>query len=216
MPLKPKQGENTALGLYQLIGAPLHALVDAESHAAEATAEFIERIGFTRARDGDASGPLEGELGDLRMAEFQAQRQGPDGRPQKMAVKVPLLSMLPIPALQIKDAELEFFVKIVETMQHKPRSPRSAPPPPLPTEGDQAEGEPIQVPDRVEFRASVGRSPNDSSSRSFEMQIKMKIRVEQADIPAGLARLFNILEKSVQVAPEEIPPPTEPDRDVTR
>ncbi len=43
--------EPTALSFYQLIGAPLYALIEAESYAADATAQFIERVGFERAAD---------------------------------------------------------------------------------------------------------------------------------------------------------------------
>ena len=51
--------------------------------------------------------------------------------------------------------------------------------------------------ERLDFRASLSRRPPDSSRSSMEMQIRIKIRVEQADIPAGMARLFNLLEQSV-------------------
>ena len=35
---------SSALSLYELIGAPLNALVDAEAQAAMATAKFIQKI----------------------------------------------------------------------------------------------------------------------------------------------------------------------------
>jgi hypothetical protein len=59
--------------------------------------------------------------------------------------------------------------------------------------------------DRIDFRASLGRAESASGQRSIDMQIKVKIRVEQADVPAGLSRMFNLLEKSavVEVAPDE-------------
>jgi hypothetical protein len=63
--------QNDVLSLAQLIGAPIHALVDAEAQAAMATARFIRAVGFTGSSDGGAQGDGSmGDLGDLQMARF--------------------------------------------------------------------------------------------------------------------------------------------------
>lgn len=189
------KGDNPALSLYQLIGAPLHALVDAESQAAMATRDFIRDVGFLK-----GEGPAGEEYGDLRMVRFKTERHGPDGR-KSMEVQVPLLSMLPIPALQVKDAELEFFVKIIDTVDHRSDFATSGKPTATPAEEPAGAGGQPPMPkldaERLDFRASLSRRPPDSSRSSMEMQIRIKIRVEQADIPAGMARLFNLLEQNV-------------------
>jgi hypothetical protein len=198
-----RPGENTALSLYQLIGAPLHALIDAESQAAEATASFIERVGFRRPPPADrTAGPPEGsprppeerdELGNLRMVTFRYQRPGAEG-PRTLRVDVPLLSLLPIPALQIKDARLEFFVKIVDVESRGPARPASSQL--APVEADAAE--------RIDFKAVVGRGEG-AQQRSLDMRMKLLINVEQADIPAGMAKLFNLMEQNIASSVE--PPP---------
>ena len=55
MPAKPIIAQSSAMWLYQLIGAPLNALVKAEAQAASTTAEFIERYGFNPPEDPGAS-----------------------------------------------------------------------------------------------------------------------------------------------------------------
>lgn len=183
--MAPQTGENTALSLYQLIGAPLHAIVDAESQAAQATADFIERVGFRRRPEA-----AEGDFGDLRMVSFSHQRTGPEGTPRTFRVDVPLLSLVPIPAIQVRDAELEFFVKIVETQ--RPRVRRDAERPP-------GEGVPDRLKaDAIDFKALMGRGqPEPGRRRTLDMQIKVKIKLEQADVPAGLSKLFNLMEQNI-------------------
>lgn len=204
-PRRASQGMYPALSLYQLIGAPLHALVDAEKQSALATADFIEQFGFERRRGDEAAGRGGWELGDLRMARFSTRRSGPDGATRDVEVEVPLLSMLPLPALQIKDAELEFFVKIVDVASYRAEATAAEP------EGGRAAGagpaaeeRPASALDalsqRVQFKGALGRPRSGSvqGRQSMEMQVHIKVRVEQADVPAGMARLFNLLEHSIQ------------------
>lgn len=175
--------QSTALSLNQLIGAPLHAMIEAESQAAQATASFIRNFGF----ESTGQQGSDDDFGQLRMATFQQEDIGPDGRPRSMRIDVPLLSLLPIPALQIKDAQLEFFVKIVDiqraaskgvTSQHKDDLPDLQP---------------------IDFKAAMGQDPARARGRSSEVQMKVNINIQQADVPAGMARLFNLMERNISV-----------------
>ena len=202
--------EQTALSFYQLIGAPLYALVEAETYAAEATAQFIERVGFQRPAGEDPNRPPE-DFGELRKVTFYQERRGPNAEPATYKVEVPLLSILPIPALQIKDAELEFAVKIIETIsggeRERPEQSTGGG-----TTEEKAEGGPrsklVPTPPRVDLMAQMGRSrpsgPGVQKSR-LDMQVYVKIRVEQADVPAGLSRLFNLMEESISSTQVERP-----------
>jgi len=171
------------LSLAQLIGAPIHALVDAEAQSAMATARFIRAVGFVGNGDGM------GELGDLQMARFKRRRSNADGSDEEVEVQIPLLSMLPIPALQIKDAELDYNVKIIQTealpqrqaeinqlMTTKRQGPLGEPP--------------------ATLRAAFAREQRPGDRRSVDMLLKMKLRIEQADMPAGLAQLLALAGES--------------------
>jgi len=200
--------EQTALSFYQLIGAPLYALVEAETYAAEATAQFIERVGFRRPAGQENDRPPE-DFGELRKVTFYQERRGPDAEPATYKVEVPLLSILPIPALQIKDAELEFAVKVIETIASQ-GSPRPSETPDEPSKEKPAEegqrSKLVPTPPRVDLMTQMGRSrpsgPGVQRSQ-LDMQVYVKIRVEQADVPAGLSRLFNLMEESISSTPVE-------------
>lgn len=192
-----------ARSLYELIGAPLMALVDAESQAAKATANFIREIGFKE--DSPESKTIE-DLGDLRMVTFRSQKNEADGT-RRFKIEVPLLSLLPIPALQIKDAELEFFAKIVEypKITQPPIEPKkNTGSGSVPTEDEKAQKYGLrQMPGR-DLKATFGTaSAGDPVSRQgrLDMLIKIKIRMEQADIPAGLSSLFNLMQQHITSQP---------------
>lgn len=187
--------QNDVLSLAQLIGAPIHALVDAEAQAAMATARFIRAVGFTgNPDDGDGMG----DLGDLQMARFTRRRRNADGTEDDVEVQIPLLSMLPIPALQIKDAELDYTVKIVQTEAMPSR---------------EAEVNRLMGPKRMgplregpaTLRATFARDARPSDRRSVDMLVKMKLRIEQADMPGGLAQLLALATETSRQTP--LPPP---------
>lgn len=180
----------SALSLYQLMGAPLQALVEAETNAAFATARFIREVGFSKKIVQDGEKDIE-DFGELRLVTFKHERIDQDGQKRTYKVEVPLLSLVPIPALQIKDADLDFFVKIIDS----PKITET-------TERQEMEKKELfqgfsESPPR-ELKGMIGRSQTDVSRKSaLDMQIKVKIRMEQADIPAGLGRLFNLMAENV-------------------
>ena len=183
--------EVQSLPFHQLVGAPLLALVEGQAQAAQATVEFIQRVGFlpVETNDGqlaDAEAP-ESNMGALRMAQFSYQRTDDDGQLQTMNVQVPVLSLVPIPAIQIKEAELEFYIKIADIRREMGHSIASA-------SGDDPED--WASSNKVGFRASIGRMQTSTNSQqSTELQMHVKMKVEQADVPEGLLRLLAALDK---------------------
>jgi Protein of unknown function (DUF2589) len=200
--------ENAALNLYQLIGAPLQALVQAEVQAAQATAEFVERVGFEKKRDTPQD---ENAIGDLRVTSFRQQRVGPDGKLQTYNVDIPLLSLVPIPLMQIKNAELDFAVRILEAvetekpdtlLQRKPAGKGDTQA--EPSAGGTLPSENFLTAPRVEMKAALTRRESDTvGARRTETQIRVKVNIEQADIPAGILKLLNLMDQSVNVRPEQ-------------
>lgn len=196
-----KNIERAALSFYQLLGAPLYALIEAESYAADATAQFIERVGFEGGqRDPDQP---RADMGKLRTISFTQERRDAEGLASSYKVEVPLLSILPIPAMQIRKAELDFFVRIVDTIiEDRPRRAQNGAEQPDPAEEGEKPAGPGLIADsrRIDFKTTMGRrqtSGPPSSQSAFDMQVHVKIKIEQADIPAGLSRLFNLMEQSI-------------------
>ncbi len=181
--------QNEVLSLSQLIGGPIHALVDAEAHSAQATARFIRNVGFRP----PAGGTFD-ELGDLQMARFTTKRPRESGGEETVDVQIPVLSMLPIPALQIRDAQLDYVVKVIQAEVIDP-------PPGAAAELIAARKEGISVDQPATMRATFANETSRSSRRSMDMLVKMRVRVEQADMPEGLARLLRLAAEEVSLVP---------------
>lgn len=211
--VKGRSDEQAAQSLYQILGAPLHALIEAESAAANATAAFIEQVGF--AEDDEPPNIPEEEkksrrhVGKLRTLSFHQERLAGDGSMTKYKVEVPLLSIVPIPALQIKEADLEFYAKIVAIGPRTPLRATAAGESGKGTSADQDKDIELVSPNvlemkHLEMKALLGRGQPGAPTvpqSAFDMQVHIKIKVVQADPPAGLSRLFNLMEQSISSTP---------------
>lgn len=188
----------TQIPVYQLIGAPLEAMVQAEALAAQASAEFIEAVGFSK----DSNTPSDG-FGHIKTVSFTYKQQNVNGEEETKEIAIPILSLVPIPMLQIKDATLEFNLKISETSAKQKTT-----------------GNNIPLADTsLTYKNDTGLAlrgvyvPTNVSTQS-DIDLKLKINVVQADIPVGLSRLFQIMDIAVSnkdyVAPP-LPPSIDPD-----
>lgn len=191
-PQSRPEPQSDVLSLSQLIGGPIHALVDAEAQSAMATARFIRNVGF---RQPPAGAP--GDFGELQMARFTAKRQLEGGGEDTVEVQIPMLSLLPIPALQIRDAELDYVIKVIQT-EAMPETQRRT----VEIVGTEDHHPAIEPP--ATMRATFASEARGGNRRSMDMLVKMKVRIEQADMPAGLARLLNLTAEEISRVP--VPP----------
>lgn len=197
---KPGAGndDRSMPSLAQLIGAPIAALIDAEAQSAVSTANFINQWGFNGGSAGH--GDLD-DMGSLRMASFRRTQQNGDEQ-ETIDVSIPVLSLVPIPALQIRDAQLDYTVRIIqtETLSADAGAARATKRSP--------DGEPF-----VTLRGAFARDRAPGDRRSTDMLLKMKVRMEQADMPDGLAKLLALSSESVQQLKQA--PDTAADQDPT-
>jgi len=190
--------QGSVLSLAQLVGAPIHALVEAEAQAAMATANYIMNVGFV-AGDRNSPDPTVRDFGSLRMASFTRSRQNADGSIDAQTVAIPLLSLLPIPALQIRDAQLDYTIRIVATeLMSDGRQTRDAQ---ETIQGAEAANPPATL------RATFARDHRSERRRSTDMLLKMKVNIQQSDMPEGLARLLSIAGESVTQSASSSPKP---------
>lgn len=208
MAVRPTDPE--ALHLFQLIGAPLLAVIQAEAQAAQVSADFIKRVGFETApgpaQQTQPTGPPGGgyadepalqnggELGAMRVAEFRIDRFGADGTPAPFVVRVPVLSMFPIPLMQVKHADFDFDIHVVTRVPvEDPREGRDDNALKQPASSDYLSNNRVEL---KGFLAGGRRGPG-----SVDASIKVKVRMEQSDLPVGLTSLMRIMTESVSAAP---------------
>jgi hypothetical protein len=185
------------LDLPYIIGAPLIATAEADFHAATKFIEFIRSYCFQQQGQSGESQPAakdDENLGRLRMLTFYYERPViytapiPEIRRESRIISIPLISLLPLPLLQVKDAEFQFDVLILGGRAVQP-------PPPLLSEEQASQPSKKSLPSNpFRFAAKLARSiPSRDGQGPFSStgNLKVRINLQQADVPAGLATLLS-------------------------
>jgi len=196
----------------KMIGGPLQAAVDAQVASSLATVNFIQKVGFRDVPKKNQAGEIEyqknvdgsvmkDEQGqpipiishrEVVMVDFSHQRidieKDADGNAKEMpakkvAITVPLLAMLPIPALRIEYVTIDFNVKL--------NSVESA------TVSDKL-GVDASVsggwgPVNFKVSASYQRQTTSGVEVKKEYALNVNVKAVQDEMPAGLEKVLGIL-----------------------
>lgn len=192
------------LDLGSLFAAPLVSVIEADVLAAQEFTRFLKEFGFI---DDSGSG-TDQHLGKLKTVTFTYKRPNPNGTLDDAVVEIPLLSLVPLPLLQVTEADFQFNVRILETETGGP----TAPPPLL--NAAQANQEQAPAEQRPRVRAMLAQAPapaadGDSGQRRNELDANMavKLSMKQADVPAGISALLNLMSQSINSTTTPTPEP---------
>ena len=191
---------NDSLSFYELIGAPLLSFVQAEFQATQTTLEFIERFGFTE----DNS---EGDLGKLKTFKFRQNTTNANGVSHPVDIEIPLLSMVPIPLMQVKEADLEFDLKITDCQSFSGNGKfnRDVTRQAKYTKNDNEVVNRLDFmsPNLMQMKAVMANADNRTTKQ--ETQMKVKLRLAPSDFPTGLSHLLEIMDQGVTRTPVKNP-----------
>lgn len=198
------ENDNGVVDFGQLIAGPLEAVVEADFHAAERAAEIIERFGFEHVLTQPASQPAVRRrgaeppkaLGRLAMVTFDVDRPGPDGEIRPLQVRVPKLSLIPLPLLQVHEANFDFGVRIFSAERSVPATGALR----LPRRGDEP------LPDEhVRWRAALARGGATNQTQQdlaphVDANMQVKVQMRQSDLPNGITRLLAFMGDNFEVS----------------
>lgn len=168
-----------------LIGGPLQAAITAQAMAAKSSWEFIQQVGLTTNENGEKSAVN---------VTFMYQK---DGSLVKMIV--PILTIVPIPMIVVDDVSIQFKASLNASSSECSEESKS--------ESLDAGGSASAKVGWGPFSLNVSAKANYSSKKDSKATSESKYSVEytqdvsvhakQADMPAGLATILNILSSSV-------------------
>lgn len=176
-----KKTSSQVMELQQLIAGPLIATIEADALSAQQYLDYLMRIAF------ESYDPKTGKTGKLRTLTFSFIEQDVNGS-QKKSVSIPLL--------QVQEADFDFDIKILDALSENVEENFSVEQGTAVRENQGTEG----------FKMRASLAPQQSSGkRSGELQqslsanMKVKVKMRQADMPAGLSNLLHLTANNLQI-----------------
>jgi hypothetical protein len=187
----PVTSELQAIPFGSLIGGPLDAAIEAQGRAAMSSVNFIRAVGFN-------------DDGSVNNVTFTAKKGDVD-----TTIEVPLLTIVPIPFIRIDEMTIDFKASISSAREAEDKTASS----------QQASVKAQASARYLFFKASIDASfssKKDSESTrkskySVETTIDVHVHAVQDELPAGLAKMLNILTDTIKMPPTlERPAPENP------
>lgn len=188
--------------LQQLIAGPLVSTIEADTLSSRRYLEMLQLIAFEDVTEGDRN------IRRLRTLKFAYQETNVNGYRNKV-VSIPLVTLLPLPLLQIKEADFDFDINILDAVSSGTAE-----------SFDYGEGKIEQNNEnRRPFRLRASLAPksgsgsySDKSEQQLSANMKVHVKMRQADMPAGLSNLLRLTAGNLQVEDAEAPDETEPEK----
>ncbi|MCP3961756.1 MAG: DUF2589 domain-containing protein [bacterium] len=178
------------VSLGHLVGAPLLATIKADFLAAKRSARYIEHYGFEKG-PGVPPSAADRELGRLKMVVFEYDQADPGGKRVRQRIKLPKLSLIPLPLLQVKDADFRFDIRVT------PPPPEKVPTSYLPLDPEQEISD-LTEPERFRWMGTLApAAPLQEEKGAFspylQANMRFNIKAQQADLPEGILKLLNLM-----------------------
>jgi hypothetical protein len=174
-----------ALELSQLLGTLLSSVVDAQAQAARATVEFVESVGFETTAQGER----------LRNVKVRYFKKDENGQRAEFEVEVPLLALVNVPSLAVKEAKLTFSYDVVTATGTSGTGGTGG----TATGGGLTTKLPI-----AKITGFVRRPPASTpESERRTTAIDLEVTLAQQEMPIGIERLFDLAELGITERPTE-------------
>jgi hypothetical protein len=189
-----------------MIGGPLVAVVNAQAQAAMSTVNFIKTVGFKPPENEEAAGE-DTSTGDPIYVTFSYPKEvspyvpATDDDPAVPAVyethelKVPILTILPIPFIRVDLATVDFNAKINSVQYRKTDSSLSV--------NASLEAKAGWLFGSAKLKVSTAYQRNTSQGSTVNRTYSMAVHVKavQDEMPAGMEKMLSILEDAITSTP---------------
>lgn len=165
--------------LKDLIAGPLVATIEADALSAQRYLDYLFRVAF------ETYDAASGKAGKLRMLTFDYNANDITGQ-YRRTISIPLLSLIPLPLLQVQEADFDFDIRVLEASSTQQKSVFSF-----------SEGTDRKDDTERDFRLRVAMSPSHRNGKesyafghSMDANMKVHVKMKQADMPGGLSVLL--------------------------
>lgn len=185
-----KRVSSQVMELKDIISGPLVATIDADSISTRRYLSYLLELAF------ESYDKETGKVGKLRMLEFTYNTYDVNGS-HTQQVNIPLLTLVPLPLLQVKEADFDFDIQIVDALKTDKSETFSL------KKGASVK-EKNNASEGVKLRVSMAQGCTDgnvgqNTQRSMTANMKVKVKMQQADMPGGLANLLHLTTSNFQI-----------------
>ena len=174
-------GELQALPFGSLIGGPLDAAIEAQARAAMSSVNFIRSIGFD-------------DKGAVQNITFTAKKGDVESE-----ITVPLLTIVPIPFIRIDEMTIDFKANITSSTESEDKTVQSV------NKQAKVNASARYLFFKASLEASISSKKDSESTKNskyaVETTIDVHVHAVQDELPAGLAKMLNILADTIQAPP---------------
>lgn len=174
-----KRQSSQVMELKDLISGPLVATIDADTISARRYLNYLYELAF------ESYNSQTGEVGNLRNLQLKYKCMD-SGVMKEQKVSIPLLTLVPLPLLQVKEADFDFDIQIIDAMSADRNATFSL---------TNKQDEEAETNDGVKLRVTMAPSSGtveerSSRNRNLTANMKVKVKMQQADMPGGLSNLL--------------------------
>lgn len=178
------------LPMESLIGGPLAAVAKANGQLVSTNAQFIQDIGMVKDKDGNMQ---------ARMVPFKFDKLmdlgGGKTEMQEVELKVPMLAIVQVPALSVKEANISFDMSVNSSTEDSSSSDSEAS-----LDATVKVGFGLwSVSAKIHGKTSSHQSHTRKSDNSAKYHVD--VRATDEGMPEGLARVLDIMHDSIVAAP---------------
>lgn len=189
-----KRTSSQVLELQQLIAAPLISTIEADAMSARKYLDFLMKFAF------ESFDPATGHTGPLRLVIFSYMEQDAYGTTHQREVRIPLLTLIPLPLLHIEEADFDFDIKIIDAITEKTEETFSFENGTMEDTGTKSPGMKM----RASLAARSGKLEGELQ-QSLAANMKVRVRMRPSDMPSGLSNILHLAANNMSVidAPEQ-------------
>ncbi|MDR1226608.1 MAG: DUF2589 domain-containing protein [Prevotellaceae bacterium] len=172
-----------------IIGAPLIACIQAQAKAAETTVNFIQQVGLNTDENGHK---------EAVVVSFTFDKEG-----AKTQLNVPLLTIVPIPYIAINSVEISFKASISASATSSQEDNSSSSFSTSAKVSASYKGRISPYSASAEFSANYSSKKDSKATQdskySVEYTMDIHVQAGQESLPAGLAKVLEVLNSSISV-----------------
>ncbi|MGF6493847.1 hypothetical protein ABIE56_002031 [Luteibacter sp. 621] len=172
------------LPMGDLVGAPLMAACEAQVRLAQATADFINKVGFEQDAEGKSTGTTRTSAFKFTRPVQNAAGEWVD---EAVEMNVPLLSIVKVPTLAVENVDITFDMEVKAATHDKSSLDIGA-------TVDASWG---GFGAKVSVQGSVASHKENTRTTDNSAKYHVNVQARDGGMPEGLARVMDILQTAV-------------------